>query len=141
MARRRDVAEAAGRALDVRLELVERVVERRVPLVDEPQQRIEQPPAVVGGDPAHPAFQALKEPLVAGDETDVEQREEELGVAEVERGELGELASRTCWPTVSRRSHSGWSKAPTRRSSLVDIVPSKSMRRSMSDCRHSARRP
>ena len=40
-----DVAQTAGRALDVGFELVDRVVERRVPLVDELQQRVEQPPA------------------------------------------------------------------------------------------------
>ena len=48
MAGRGDVAQAAGRALDVGLELVDGVVERRVALVDELQQRVEQPPAVVG---------------------------------------------------------------------------------------------
>ena len=87
----RDVAQAAGRALDVGLELVDRVVERRVPLVDELQQRIEQPPPVVGAEAPHPAVEPLKEPLVAGDEPDVEQRQQEFGVPQVERGRLGEI--------------------------------------------------
>ena len=87
-----DVAQPARRALDVRLQLVDRVVERRVPLVDELQQRIEQFPPVVGGQAAHPRLEPLKEALVAGDEPDVEQREQELGVAEIELGEIGDLA-------------------------------------------------
>ena len=44
----RNVAQTARRALDVGFELVDRLVERRVPLVDELQQGVEQPPPVVG---------------------------------------------------------------------------------------------
>ena len=87
----RDVAQAARRALDVGFELVDRLVERRVPLVDELQQGVEQPPPVVGTKAADPAVEALEEPLVAGDEADVEQRQQELDVAEVERRRLGEV--------------------------------------------------
>ena len=85
---------AAGSALDVGLELIDRVVEGRVALVDQVQQAVEQPPAVVAAQAAHPAVDALEEPLVAGDEADVEQREEKFDVAQVERrriGEIGEL--------------------------------------------------
>ena len=89
--RGRDVPQAAWRALDVGLELVDGLVERRAPLVDELQQRIEQAPPVVGAEAPHPTVEALKKPLVAGDEPEVEQREQEFDVPEIERGRLGEL--------------------------------------------------
>ena len=92
---RRDVPQTAGRALDVRLQLVDGVVERRVALIDELQQRVEQAPPVVGAKTLEPALEPLKQTLVAGNEPHVEQRQQELGVAHVERGrvdDLGELA-------------------------------------------------
>ena len=91
VARGRDVAQPARRALDVGLELVHRRVERLVPLVDELQQRIEQPPPVVGAEAPHPAVEPLKEPLVAGDEPHVEERQQEFGVPQVERRRLAEI--------------------------------------------------
>ena len=86
-----NVAQPARRALDVRLQLVDRVVERRMPFVDELQQRVEELPPVVDGKAAHPRLEPLKEALVAGNEPDVEQGEQELGVAEIELGEVGDL--------------------------------------------------
>ena len=89
MARRQDVAKAARRLLDVGLELVVGVVETFVPLVDELQQGID------GGcgerAPAQPFHEVLEEALVAGQKADVERREEELGVADVDHVEIGEL--------------------------------------------------
>ncbi len=83
-----NVAQAAGRALDVGFELVDRRVEGRVALVDELQQGVEQPPPVVGTEAPDPAVEPLGEPLVAGDEADVEQRQEKLDVRQVERRRL-----------------------------------------------------
>ena len=89
VARRQDVAKAARRLLDVGLELVVGVVETFVPLVDELQQGID------GGRgeraPAQPFHEVLEKALVAGQKADVERREEELGVADVDHVEIGEL--------------------------------------------------
>ena len=90
--RRGDVAQAAGRALDVGLELIEGAVERRVALIDQRQERIEQHAALFLDDLRGPGANPLKHPGVARDQPQIEQRDQEFRVAEVRLAELVELA-------------------------------------------------
>ena len=88
-ARRRDVAQAARRVLHVRLELIQRRVELRVPGVDQLLQRAEH----VRVRPRH--VERLPQPLeqrgVAGHQPRVGQREQELGIVHVQLRELGDV--------------------------------------------------
>jgi hypothetical protein len=88
-ARGPDVAKGARRVLDVGFELVQRVVEARVPLVDQPLQRVENPRVRRGRADArgHP----IEQRRVAGDGARVEQREQEFGVVDFELGEVAHL--------------------------------------------------
>ena len=72
------IAQTAGRLLDVRLELVERVVEARVPLDDERPERIERPPAhprELGGP-----GELIEQRRIARDNPGVGQRQQEFGI-------------------------------------------------------------
>ena len=112
-----DVAQPARRVLDVRLELVDRVVERRVPLVDELQQRVEQLPPVRRrrGRATHASSRWKSRSSPAMNRTSSSaSRNSALPRSNSAKSE----SSRTCWPTVSPRSQSGCSSAPTKRSSL-----------------------
>jgi hypothetical protein len=86
---RRQVAQRAGRVLDVRLELIERRVEERVALVDERVQRADD--VRVGAGVVERGFEAAVEPEVARDRPRVDQCHEELGVVHLEAGELVDL--------------------------------------------------
>ena len=90
-ARRPQVAQRAGRVLHVRLELVERVVEARVPLVDQRRQGLENPR--MRRRRADPRDDALEQRAVAGDGARIEQRQQELGVVDFELGEIVDLAN------------------------------------------------
>ena len=89
--RRPQIAQGAGRVLHVRLELVEGVVEARVPLVDQRRQGLQNPR--MRRRRAHPCDDALEQRHVAGDGARIEQREQELGVVDFELGEVVDLAN------------------------------------------------
>ena len=90
-ARRPQVAEGARGVLHVGLELVEGVVEARVPLVDQRRQGLQNPR--MRRRRAHPCDDALEQRDVAGDGAGIEQREQELGVVDFQLGEVVDLAN------------------------------------------------
>ena len=113
----RDVAQPARRVLQVGFELVERVVERRCAAPrPERQQRRDQPRRAAGVATVHAREQVVEQPHVAGEQPQVAERQQELGVRP-SRSASNSASSRTCWPTVSFRSQSGCRTAFTNRSS------------------------
>ena len=113
-ARRRQVAQRPRRFLHVRLELIQRRVERGVPLLDQLQQRRQD---VARASPACETAtlnRSNSEPG-AGDRTRIEQRQQELRVVGLEPGKSS--SSRTWWPTTTPRSQSGWRNPRRNRSS------------------------
>ena len=87
---RREIAQAARRVLDVGLELIERGIERRVPLVGQRQQRVDQMRVERG--PAKRRGEAIEEIAIARDRTGVEQREEKLRIVRLDMREVLQLA-------------------------------------------------
>ena len=88
-ARGPEVAQRAGGVLDVRLQLVEGVVETRMPVVNQALQRVEDSRvsrrrADAGGDP-------FEQRPVAGDGARIEEGEKKLGVVDFELGEVVQL--------------------------------------------------
>ena len=88
-ARGPQIANGARRVLGVGLELVERVVEARVPLVDETIERAEN--TRVRGWRTDPRGDAIEQRRVAGDGARVEQSEQEFRVVDLELGEVVHL--------------------------------------------------
>jgi hypothetical protein len=84
------IAKRAGRVLDVGFDLVERVVEARVPLVDEALQCVEN--TRVGGRRMDPGGDAIEQRRVSRDGASVEQGEQKLGVVDFEPREIVHLA-------------------------------------------------
>ncbi len=89
-ARGRQIAQRAGRVLHVGLELIQRRVELRVPLLDQRQQRTED--EGVCGRPMKEAPEALEHRARARHRTRVEQREQELGIVGLELAQVREVA-------------------------------------------------
>ena len=88
--RREQVAQGAGRVLHVRLELIERAVERRVTLVDQVEQRLEDEAVRRRG--VKDRGEAIEQIAFAGDRPGVDEREQEFRVVGFERLEVAELA-------------------------------------------------
>ena len=88
-AHRRQIAQRAGRVLDVRFELIERRVEERVPLVDERVQRADD--VRVGAGVMERRLEAVEQREVARDRPRVDQRHQELRVVHLETRELVDL--------------------------------------------------
>jgi hypothetical protein len=135
--RRGQIAEPTRRLFHIRLELVQRVVELRVPLDDELHERLDD--VSVG----RCLMKREPEPVEQGTRTRhqprVEQRQQELGVVGLQIGKLVDLAN-----LVSDDD----AEIPERMKKAAEeallggpIRLPNSTRRSMSECRHRCRRP
>ena len=87
----RDVAKTPGSVLDVRLELVERVVELAMALFHELEQRIDNLILRGGADAGGRLAAAVEQRQVSGDRACVEQRHQELDVVAIEHLEFRAL--------------------------------------------------
>ena len=88
--RRPQVAQRPGRFLHIRLELIQRVVEARMPRVDERDERRHDVGVRRGLMERH--REPLEQRPIAGQRPRVDQRKQELGVVGLEGGKIGELA-------------------------------------------------
>ena len=97
---RADVAEGTRRVLQVRLELIERVVEPRVPLVHQLQQRPRERALLQFATGVHTGEHAVEEPDVANQEAQVAQRELELRIRVVVQSRVRTARRRAVRPSA-----------------------------------------